>query len=127
MISIAAPDFRSARSAESWVLCVVTITTSTLGVTEAELSFIEATLRPDCILPGISTVCAPAALLYLTECKYKRWGGNRARRMGQDTAVARSIVAWRASLQAKLVLDARRRPELWEPWYAAQSQMRFVG
>ena len=90
---------------------------------EAELSFIEATLRPDCVVPSISTVCAPAALLYLTECKYKRWGGNRARRMGQDTAVARSIVRWRATLQTKLATDARRQSELWGPWRVARSRM----
>jgi tRNA (guanine-N7-)-methyltransferase len=94
-------------------------------VGEGEISFVEATLRPECVLPWLSSACAPSELLYLTERKFKRWGGNRARRMGQAPAVARAIVAWRASLQQNLGASCRAAgsEQLWAPWHAARGQI----
>lgn len=124
VISIAAPQLQVCQICRMvGVIATLLSQPATSISSDAALTFIEATLRPECVLPAVSTVCAPAALLYLTECKFKRWGGNRARRMGQDTAVARAIVSWRAHLQAKLATSASAQLDLWEPWRAAQRQV----
>ena len=130
VVSLAAPRFLSGQICRIvGAIAALLSSGSSPPAATGEVTYIEATLQPDCVAAVLDGVCVPPELLYLTECKFKRWGGNRARRMGQGPAVSRAIVAWRAALQCKLAFGAtpghgeawRDMQSLWGGWRAARS------
>jgi hypothetical protein len=94
VVSISAPHFLPGMARR----VVGTIAAALRGACSAE--YVAQTLCPAAILP---TASAPASALYLADCKYQRWGGNRARRLGQPLAVGLRMAEWRAKLMGRVV------------------------